>query len=238
MPKIFIGPTILIGVAVIAAIVALFVLSYQGPQEPTRTVAESAMRSEPAQTASAVNVDPMPSPYTAHTFPAFDPSETMTMQSGASAEPPSAPWENSIDQLLNSEAENEKVAAELAALLPSLPTEGRMEAVQHMVNLLEDQQYELAMRLLLDPSLHPDQREVIFTDVLDRPESVKLPALLSLLANPGHPLHEDARRMLRDAVGNDFGSDPAAWEAAVQILVAQEAAEEADANRDVYFEEQ
>jgi len=113
----------------------------------------------------------------------------------------------------------------MAALMPSLPIEGQIEAVQHVVNLLDDEQYPLAGRLLLDPSLHPDVREIVFADLLDRASAVRLPVLLALLGTPGHPLHNDARNHLRDTVGSDLGNNPASWNAAVQEVVAKEAAD-------------
>jgi len=153
-------------------------------------------------------------------------------------EEPMQPWEISISKLLDSDDENDKVAADLAALIPTMPLEGQTEAVQHMVNLLEDDKYVLASNMLLNPSLHPDLRAVILADVLDRPNSVKLPVLLAVMAVPGHPSRTEAQRSLAEALGSDFGSDPALWSAPVQSLLAREAEEEAKAEAEAESEDQ
>ena len=137
------------------------------------------------------------------------------------------PWEAPINALLDSDDENDVVAARLAALAPTLPLEGQVEAIQHVVNLLDDEQYELARNMALNPGLHPDVREVVFSDVLDRPNEVKMPVLLALLGQPGHPLAGEARQNLQAYVGRDLGPNPADWAAPVQALLAREAAEEA-----------
>jgi len=143
-------------------------------------------------------------------------------------EEPEQPWEKAINQLLDSDDENDKVAAELAALAPTMPLEGQVEAVQHMVNLLEDEHYALARNMLINPSLHPDLREVIFSDVIDRPNSVKLPVLVGLLGIYGHPLRAEAHSNLQVLLGSDLGDDPAVWSAPVQAFLAKEAVEEAE----------
>lgn len=171
----------------------------------------------------------------------FGATELMTSGSGASHgldgfnvdpalndEEPEQPWERAINRLLDSDDENDKVAAELAALAPTMPLEGKVEAIQHMVNLLEDEHYALARNMLLNPSLHPDLREVIFSDVIDRPNSVKLPVLVDLLGIYGHPLRAEAHSNLQVLLGSDLGDDPAVWSAPIQGFLANEAAEEAE----------
>jgi len=146
-------------------------------------------------------------------------------------EEPEQPWEKAINRLLDSDDENVKVASSLAALAPTLPLEGQVEAAQHMVNLLDDEHYSLARDMLLNPSLHPDLREVIFSDVIDRPNSVKLPVLVSLLGIYGHPLRNEAHSNLQVLLGSDLGDDPAIWSGPIQAFLAREATEEAAAAR-------
>jgi len=141
-------------------------------------------------------------------------------------------WEAPINALLDSDDENDVVARKLATLAPTLPLEGQVEAIQHMVNLLDDEQYELARNMVLNPGLHPDVREVVFSDVLDRPNEVKMPVLLAILGQPAHPLAVDARQNLQAYVGRDLGPNSADWTAPVQALLTQEAAEEAVEDED------
>ena len=150
-------------------------------------------------------------------------------------EEPEAPmqaWELSINKLLDSDEENSKVAQDLASLIPTMPLEGQVEAVQHMVNLLEDDKYSLASNMLLNPAIHPDLRAVIWSDVLDRPNNVKMPVLLSLMNVPGHPARGEAHLKLQEALGRDFGGDAGLWSAPVQAFLAREAEEEAKAEEE------
>ena len=157
------------------------------------------------------------------------PFNTAQVNPPAEEEVPQQPWEIAINNLLDSDDENDKVAAALAALVPSLPLEGQVEAVQHMVNLLDDERYELARNMLLNPALHPSLREVVFADALDRPNTVKLPVLLALLGSPGHPLRPEAHSNLQVLIGSDLGDNPAVWAGPVAEFLAREAEEDAAA---------
>jgi hypothetical protein len=148
-------------------------------------------------------------------------------------EEPGQPWEMAINQFLDSDEDNDKVAASLAALAPTLPLEGQVEAIQHMVNLLDDEQYALAQNMVMNPGLHPDVREVLFSDVLDRPNAVKLPVLLALLSSPGHPLRTEAHTNLQAVIGQDLGQSPMLWSQPVQAFLEREAAEEAEAEAEL-----
>jgi hypothetical protein len=83
--------------------------------------------------------------------------------------------------------------------------------------------------MLLNPATRPELREVLLADVLDRPNSVKLPVLLAVMAVPGHPSLAEAHRNLREVLGSDFGMSSAAWSGPVQTFLAREADEEAEA---------
>lgn len=232
MPKFLMWPAVLVAVAVAVATTLLLLLSSPEEQTPTSALVEPSVPSAVPARAPSVDFGRMPPDH--GTWASVSPRTTGPPVIPQD-EPPAAPWETAINRLLDSQDENDKVAAALAAMLPTLPPEGKLEAVQHMVTLLYDEQYHLAIQLLLDPALHPDLREVVFMDILDRPHKVQLPVLLALLGTPGHPLHGETRRVLQEVVGIDFGSDPAAWNAAVQALMAKEATEES--NREAYAEE-
>jgi len=138
-----------------------------------------------------------------------------------------APWESAIHSLLDSDEENDVVATKLAGLAPSLPADGQVEAVQHMVNLLDDQKYSLARNMMLNPGLRPELLEVLFSDVQDRPNEVKMPVLLAIFGQPGHPFAADAKSSLQDFVGQDFGPNPASWVQPIQESLSREALDEA-----------
>ena len=144
-----------------------------------------------------------------------------------------APWQEAINSALQSNQENYQVAANLFALAPTLPLEGQVEAIQHMVNLTDDENYQNPSALLLNPATAREVADVIMADALNRPNRIKLPLLASVLSNPGHPLREDSRNTLQVILGEDYGDSPDAWSNAVQRFLAQEAQAEAQAAADM-----
>jgi len=159
----------------------------------------------------------------------FAPAPGAGLGEEAAEEPdqPMQPWEIAINKLLDSDEDNSQVAASLAALAPSLPFDGQLEAVQHMVNLTDDENYSLASNMLLQMGWHPDLRAIVFSDVLDRPNAIKLPVLLAILGNPADQLRGEAHTNLQAVIGQDFGPDAKLWAPAVQELLAREQAEQA-----------
>ena len=144
-------------------------------------------------------------------------------------DPPMQPWEAAINQILESDEENQQVATRLLALAPTLPSDGQVEAVQHMVNLTDDDNYQNAAAMLLNPATSEDVAEVIYSDVLNRPNNVKLPVMVSILRTPGHRLRDETLSTLQIFLGEDLGDNPEAWNASVQTFLAREAQEEAAA---------
>ena len=138
-------------------------------------------------------------------------------------------WESSVNTILESAEDNDTVALKLDALAHSLPMEGQVEATQHMVNLLGDESYQLARRKLANPATPREVMDVIYSDVLNRPNTVKLPALVDVLAVPGHPLQAESLETLRVFVGKDLGNDLPAWNVAVQDFLREESRQEMEA---------
>lgn len=231
--KSFFWPALVVGLGVILGVVSLLYL--QHAVEPERSSVGEASP-QPKRTVASGNGFSGVETMTSAEF-AADSSRISQRNLPAEDEQPQQPWEKAINQLLDSDDANDKVATELAAIAPTLPLEGQVEAIQHMVNLLDDEQYALAQNMLLNPSLHPDLREVIFSDTLDRPNSVKLPMLLALFGSPGHPLRAQAHTNLQSVIGRDLGQDPGLWTQAIQQVLAQEAEEEVEAEEQQTLEQ-
>jgi hypothetical protein len=83
--------------------------------------------------------------------------------------------------------------------------------------------------MLLNPATAEDVAEVIYSDVLNRPNTVKLPVMVSILRTPGHRLRDETLSTLQIFLGEDLGDNPEAWNAAVQNYLAKEAQEAAAA---------
>ena len=150
----------------------------------------------------------------------------------ASATPaPAAPmpepipeWENRISDILSSKADETQTAQSLINILPSLPNEGKAEAAQHITNLITDKEYNRVLPLLRNPYLPEEVQDVLVTDLMNREDSVKLPALLDVARIPNHPYHEEALTDLQIFLDADNGSDWGKWDDAVKQYLKKQAA--------------
>jgi len=136
-------------------------------------------------------------------------------------------WHEKINGVLNAsgEAPAADTAEQLAQMLPSLPTEGQVEAALNVVALLQDSDYGLARDWLLQPTLPPPVMEVFFEDLLLRPNTLRLPLLAEVAAVPGHPRTVEAAQILGAQTGQDLGPGPVNWAPAIEQALRQEQAE-------------
>lgn len=138
--------------------------------------------------------------------------------------------QGAINAVLELPESNEQVAGRLLAMMPGLSTAAQVEATQHMVNLLDDANYQPALNMLLGQGTPQEILQVIYADLLNRPNSLKLPALSAVMGVPGHQLHPEALETLRIFIGQDYGADATAWNQAVAMFLKKEAEEEASLN--------
>jgi len=128
----------------------------------------------------------------------------------------SAPtWQPVIRQALNSGASPAEQAKNLLTQFPNLPPAGQFEAAHHISNLLPDESYATWAGYLTNATIPSDVRGVIYADLQRRPNSVRLPTLLQV-ARSSSSQSGDAARLLRNTLGEDFGSDWNAWSKRVQ----------------------
>lgn len=143
---------------------------------------------------------------------------------------PLAEWELRIDEVLRSTANEEQTAKILINMLPTLPPEGQEEAAQHISNLVLDEQYSDVLPLVKNANLPEEVLDVFVTDLMNRDDATKLPALLEIAKIPNHPHSEEAKTDLEIFLDEDFGNDFGRWEAAMKKYLKDQAAEEAEAN--------
>jgi hypothetical protein len=98
---------------------------------------------------------------------------------------------------------------------PATPMEQRAAALQNGLMLADDAHYSLVRPLLEDVGQEPKLVRLLMRDLHERGDKVKLPALLALVLQESHPLHEEARGILGFLLAADHGRDPAAWRTAV-----------------------
>jgi hypothetical protein len=101
-------------------------------------------------------------------------------------------WEERIDDLLTTDGAEDKKAVQMLAMLPNLPEDGQVEAAQHISNLLPDEQYATLSPILTNAQTTEAVLDVLMTDVLNRPNGVKLNTLLDVARIPNHPKAEEA----------------------------------------------
>lgn len=137
-----------------------------------------------------------------------------------------------IDNILrlypgNTDTDHANTAQALINVLPSLTAEGQVEAISHISNVLSDEEYKRILPIWKNPGFNSDVLDAIFTDLMNRDDKVKLPALIDAVRLPNHPSHEEAKSTLEIFLDEDYGTDIAKWEKGVQDYLKKQAEEEA-----------
>lgn len=120
-------------------------------------------------------------------------------------------WEDKIDDIVGSEDSDTNKVKQLFALFPKLPPDGQEEAVQHLSNLVEDDNYAQLGDMLKNAKLSEGVLDELLADALNRPNNLKLPLLLDVASNPDHAKKDEAKDLLELYLGEDYGTDWAKW---------------------------
>jgi len=212
-----------IGAAVIFlwVLLAFFLLSEKPlkPDAPIPPVAESTppARSEPRESAGFLDNLVEGS---------WDTTETRDVTEEDTPSPPDETWQAAINSILTDDAEPVVLSKRLAVALPGMPLEGQLEAAQHMVNLLGDEEYVTAESIYFHSGMPEQVRRLVFEDFMNRPNALKLPLLVRTLREYGHPLRGEALENLQVYIGRDEGDDPNRWDAAVREALEKERLEQ------------
>jgi hypothetical protein len=125
-------------------------------------------------------------------------------------------WEDKVDEILGSTRSEADKAKQMLEMFPTLPATGQEEVVRHLTNLLPDQDYGLMRSFLTNASLPENVQDVLLGDVLNRPNSLKLPVLLEVARNPQHSKAAEAKDFLQLFLEQDYGSDWDKWQAGME----------------------
>ena len=194
---------------------------------------------EPAVVAPAIAEKAAPEPATPKAITVVrrsapeSPTKMQTSEPGVSVTEPApalTEWEVKIDQVLRANADESQTAQLLINMLPTLPKEGQAEAAQHITNLVLDKDYSRILPLVKNPALSEEVLDVFVTDLMNREDTVKLPALLDIAKIPNHPHHEEAASDLQIFLDEDYGSDWPKWDAALKSYLKKQAVENAAAD--------
>jgi len=121
-------------------------------------------------------------------------------------------WEDKLDEILGSDAEENLKAKQLLAIFPRLPEDGQVEVAQHLSNLVADQDYAPLGKFLKDSKEPEAVLDVLMVDVLNRPNSLKLPVLLEIARDQQHPKASEAKDLLELYLEDDYGTDWNKWQ--------------------------
>ena len=129
-------------------------------------------------------------------------------------------WEQQLAGKLPRLKPVEKARA-IFALLPSLPESALASAAVEAVEKLPDADYPAtALPVLINPETHGQVLSVLFADLLERPDTIALPALLTIAKNPDHPFAPSALDDLRLLLNADHDTDWPRWDAAIRAKLA------------------
>jgi hypothetical protein len=207
-----------------AGIVFMIFSGQEEPREVAQTVAtpnSSERLSAPAAPERSIALDAFSSSPVSQENQA-----TQIPNPPAAADGEGGSWQQVIQGILMNDGEPAMLSGRLASALPGLPPEGQMEAAQHMVNLLGDQEYSVAATVYFNSAIPEPVRRLVFEDFMNRPNAVKLPLLVRTLRETGHPMRREAIENLQVYIGRDEGEDWVRWDAAVRETLERERREQ------------
>jgi len=206
-------------VLVIAAIVVIGAgiayLAASGPAHaPSESVPVADNASNPPTQSASVHVSTPPSnqapdmpPVVAtQSITGVQPSILVPVKSGSDTN-----WEEQIDDIVGSDEPDTNKVHQLFALFPKLPPDGQEEAAQHLSNLVDDEDYAPLGEMLKNDKLPEGVLDELLADVLNRPNNLKLPALLAVASDANHVKHDEAKDLLELYLGEDYGTDWNSW---------------------------
>lgn len=131
-----------------------------------------------------------------------------------------APWDPRVEEILNAEGADAEKSARLLALFPQLPADQQEDLALQLAPQVPDKDYAPLGSILTNTATAGEVAEVLLTDLLDRPDSIKLPLLLDIARLPDHTKAEDARDLLEVMLDVNYGSDWEAWSKKISAWLA------------------
>jgi hypothetical protein len=208
-------PRLLTGIGAIAGVVVVgIILGWPGSKGP-----EAGPQPAIAEPTSPALVETdRPAFFSKH--PLRPPRQSLTNQEPAGASANSTnlvtDWEDKVDEILGADSKTLDKAKQMLEMFSRLPEAGQVEVVKHLSNLLPDEDYAPMGQLLMDPQLPGDVLDALMADVLNRPNRLKLPALLEVARTAQHPKAGDAKEVLGFFLEGDYGDDWAQWQAKLE----------------------
>lgn len=148
------------------------------------------------------------------------PKPDVPVEPVAQPEPAAAEVPDPISDALATAPTEREAVRRLLKSLSDVPVERQPELFSHVMNLLPDEDFSQVRPILLEPRTPRDVLDVIYADVLNRPDAVKLPLLLDIAFLPGHPLAGEAKETLSFLFGSEGENDPQIWRQKIAAEIA------------------
>lgn len=132
------------------------------------------------------------------------------------------PRELNLDTVLASSQSETAKASELIELLGQTEREAQEDVARHLINLLDDDHFRSAEAVYTNASANPEVLNIFMHDLLNRPESVKLPVALAIAQVDTHPKKTEAMDILRLYFDQDYGTNWFEWQTAIEQKLAEE----------------
>lgn len=120
-------------------------------------------------------------------------------------------WDKQVDAILTSPGTDAEIADKLLALYPQLPTNGQADLFVEIVPRIANTNYSKLANVMTNVTTPADVLDTLFTDAIDRPDSVRMPVLLDVARNQDNPKSEAAHDLLEVLLGDDYGDDWNLW---------------------------
>jgi hypothetical protein len=207
-----IGWKVLLGLGAAGGLALIFLMSgkerAKGPEADSQP---PAVEPPPPPAAAVSNPPSFFTRRAANPPPQAGTNGEMTGMSATSGEL-STNWEEKVDQILSTEGNTSDKAKQMLEMFPRLPEAGQVEVAKHLCNLVPNEDYAALAKFVVDPQLPAEALDTLVADVLNRPNSLKLPTLLEIIRTPGHPKAGDAKEILGFFIEGDYGDDWAQWQ--------------------------
>ena len=129
-------------------------------------------------------------------------------------------WDKQIDAILASNDTDAEIADKLLALYPQVPTNGQADLILEITPRVANTNYSKLSPLLTSTNSSEEVIETLLTDLIDRPDSLRLPLMLEMARSKGNPKSEDAHDLLEVILGDDYGEDWYQWSKKIAEWIA------------------
>lgn len=110
---------------------------------------------------------------------------------------------------------------------PKAPVEIRNDALEHALNLVEDENFSEVQNIMgaADLELPEPLVQTILDDTLNRTDSIQLDTALIVMKSSHSEVSEEARELLEFHLDQELGNNVQTWKKAVRVYKAQQAKE-------------